>query len=304
MKKFSILFLTAIACLFVVSSCSRQEPVPTGPVQPTIVAVQINEVYARGTAANPDWIEIYNPNASSVDMSGYKVYALAGKNGTKTKKALPAGTTIAAKGYMAVVVNDTVSATGFDLSAAGETVWLENAAGSVIDNVLYPSLGVDSSYARKPDGAATWAVVTPPTRAGANSILPVVVNEVFSRGVPGDLDWMEVYNPNSIPVDISGYKVYDGGGQTGAKPKKEFPAGTVLAPKGFAAITCDTTDASGFGISSSGEDLWLENATGNVIDKVTMIAIPVATNSYGRNPDGSATWQILTTTTRGLPNKP
>lgn len=132
----------------------------------------------------------------------------------------------------------------------------------------------------------------------------VVINEVFSRGVPGDLDWMEIYNPNSVPVDISGYKVYDTGGQSGAKPKKEFPAGTIVPAKGFAAITCDTTDASGFGISSGGEDLWLENAKGAVIDMVSMIAIPVATNSYGRNPDGGATWQILTTTTRAKANKP
>ena len=132
----------------------------------------------------------------------------------------------------------------------------------------------------------------------------MVLNEIFSRGVPGDLDWMEVYNPNTVPIDISGYKVYDIGGQGGTKPKKEFPAGTILPAKGFAAITTDTTDASGFGISSGGEDLWLENASGNVIDKISLIAVPIATNSYGRYPDGSATWQILATTTRGLPNKP
>ncbi len=304
MKTILITLIPVLLCAAIFSSCSREEPALTGPPVAVVVDVKINEVYTRGTATNPDWIEIYNPNASSVDMSGYTVYNLAGKNGTKPKKALAAGTSIAAGGYMTITVNDSGSTSAFDLAAAGETVWLENAAGVVIDNAVCPALGIDSSYARKPDGAATWSVVTPPTKKGANSILPVVLNEIFSRGVPGDLDWMEVYNPNTVPIDISGYKVYDIGGQGGTKPKKEFPAGTILPAKGFAAITTDTTDASGFGISSGGEDLWLENASGNVIDKISLIAVPIATNSYGRYPDGSATWQILATTTRGLPNKP
>ncbi len=289
-------------------SCSRNEPAPSGPPVVEIVPVKVNEVYTRGILSSPDWIEIYNPNSSSVDISGYKVYNLVGKNGTKPKKVLPAGTTIAGKSLYVVVVNDTVSTSGFDLSAAGETVWFENGSGIIIDSVLVPTLGIDSSYARKPDGAITWATVTPPTKGTANSILPIVMNEIFSRGVPGDLDWIEIYNPNATSIDVGGYKIYDVGGQSGVKPKKEIPSGISIPGKGFYVITVDTADAngtaSGFGLSSTGEVVWLENANGNIIDNITFPAMPVTTTSYGRNPDGSTTLQILTTVTKGAANKP
>ncbi len=285
-------------------SCSRTEPAPSGPPTVEVVSVKVNEVYTRGIPSSPDWIEIYNPNSSSVDIGGYKVYNLVGKNGTKPKKMIPAGTSIAGKSLYVVIVNDTVSTSGFDLSAAGETVWFENGSGTIIDSVLTPVLGIDSSYARKPDGASTWATVTPPTKGTANSILPIVMNEIFSRGVPGDLDWIEIYNPNITSIDVGGYKIYDVGGQSGVKPKKEIPSGTSIPGKGFFVITVDTADASGFGLSSAGEAAWLENANGNIIDNVTFPAMPVATSSYGRVPNGSSTWQIMNTISKGGSNVP
>jgi predicted extracellular nuclease len=53
----------------------------------------------------------------------------------------------------------------------------------------------------------------------------VVMNETYTRGVAGDLDWIELYNPQSVAVDVSGYKIYDSGAKAGTKSKKLFPAG-------------------------------------------------------------------------------
>ena len=61
----------------------------------------------------------------------------------------------------------------------------------------------------------------------------VVINEAYSRGVAGDLDWIEVYNTSSAPVDISGYKIYDSGGQSGSKKKKDFTASNINTTKRF-----------------------------------------------------------------------
>ena len=52
------------------------------------------------------------------------------------------------------------------------------------------------------------------------------MNEIYSRGVAGNLDWIEIYNGASTQIDVSGYKIYDNGGQGGTKPKKALPAGT------------------------------------------------------------------------------
>ena len=130
-----------------------------------------------------------------------------------------------------------------------------------------------------------------------------VLNEVWSRGVPTDLDWIELYNPTPTALDISGYKIYDSGGQSGVKEKKGFPVGTVIPGGGYYVIVTDGTAASDFGLSSAGEQVWLEDDKGQVVDTVTFLAMDV-TQSYGRLPDGGTTWQLLSTITRGSANKP
>lgn len=114
--------------------------------------VVMNEVYPHGTSAEPDWIELYNASGAGADISGYKIYDSGGQSGSKPKKVFPQGTTIPSRGFF-VVVTDDGSASGFGLSSSGETVWLENAAGTVIDTVTFPALATNKSYGRYPDGA-------------------------------------------------------------------------------------------------------------------------------------------------------
>lgn len=132
------------------------------------------------------------------------------------------------------------------------------------------------------------------------------MNEIYSRGVAGNLDWIEIYNGAASPLDISGYKIYDIGGQGGTKPKKLFPVGTIIPSKGFHVIITDTADfagdLSGFGLSSNGETVWFEDASGALLDSITFPAMGT-TQSYGRLPDGG-TWQLLNTITRGISNVP
>lgn len=134
----------------------------------------------------------------------------------------------------------------------------------------------------------------------------VVMNEVYSRGVPGNLDWIEIYNPSDLPINIGGYKIYDSGGQGGTKDKKTIPAGVVVPPKGFYVVVTDSNSTSssndGFGLSSGGEQVWLENAAGNLIDTITFLAMET-TQTYGRYPDGQPTWAVLNTITRGTSNR-
>ncbi len=141
-------------------------------------------------------------------------------------------------------------------------------------------------------------------KIGAPSIL---INEIFSRGVAGDVDWVEIYNNSDKSVNISGYKVYDSGGNDGGKPKMEAPAGTIMLPHGFYVfVVDDATTAfpvgSNFGLSSGGEKVWLENATGQVINQVDLPAVTDATHSYGRKPDGSVDFFFLTNRTKGASN--
>jgi hypothetical protein len=127
------------------------------------------------------------------------------------------------------------------------------------------------------------------------------MNEIFSRGTTENPDWIEVYNPTNAVVDISGYKIYDSGGNTGTKPKKEFVAGTTIPAYGYTVIVTDDTSASGFGISNSGEWVWLENTTGTVIDSFLIPAL-AAGQTAARTPDGGVLWKVVNTITRGKSN--
>lgn len=293
MKKNSVLIAVLLALLLTVGIATAQ-------------TVVINEAYSRGVAGDLDWIEVYNTSSSPVDISGYKIYDNGGQSGSKPKKLFPASTILPAKGFAAIIV-DTASfdgdLSGFGIGSGGETVWLENAAGTLIDSSVIPALGIDTSFARIPDGAKTWTKTTPRTKGKTNVFIKM--NEAYSRGVAGDLDWVEVHNSSTASINIGGYKIYDNGGQSGSKPKKLFPNNTIIPANGFAVIIVDTAsfdgDLSGFGIGSGGETLWLENADGLLIDTVAVPALGIDT-SYQRVPDGSNVMMKKTPLTKGASN--
>lgn len=269
--------------------------------------VKLNEIFSQGTAENPDWIELYNESNFEANIGGYKIYDNDGQSGSKPKKEIPAGTVIPAKGFYVIVVDDG-TANGFGLSGSGEQVWLENTTGVIKDDITFPALEATQSYGRYPDGTANWQVLHVVTKGTANDntippppAAPVKMNEIYSRGTVENPDWIEIYNPSTTQVDISGFKVYDSGGNAGSKPKKEFPAGTVIPAGGFFAIVVDDGELSGFGLSSGGEKVWFENAGGVVIDSIVFPAME-ETQSYGRLPDGSDNWQLLNTITKGASN--
>lgn len=258
----------------------------------------MNEIYSRGTTEAPDWIEIYNPGQTQIDITGFKIYDSGGQAGTKPKKEFPAGSIIPANGFLVIVTDDT-AASGFGLSSGGEKVWLENATGTVIDTVTFPAMDITQTYGRYPDGSANMKLLNTITRGTSNVLFKM--NEIYSRGTTEAPDWIEIYNSSAAPVDITGFKIYDSGGMTGTKPKKEFPAGSIIPANGFLVIVTDDTTASGFGLSSGGEKVWIEDAAGLLLDSVAFTAM-TETQSYGRYPDGSPFWQLLNTITRGSAN--
>jgi hypothetical protein len=174
---------------------------------------------------------------------------------------------------------------------------MKTRASQALFGIFLLALVILASCGREEPSLAAPPVVTPGK---------VMMNEIFSRGTPGNLDWIEIYNVGGTSVSLTGYTIYDVGGQGGTKAKKPFPAGTTIPSHGFYVITVDTSTAGttdGFGLSSGGESVWLEDASGVVIDACTFPAMPLETTSYGRYPDGDTTWAIRSTITKGAPNQ-
>lgn len=57
----------------------------------------------------------------------------------------------------------------FKLSRAGETIYLYDAGGNNIDQVAYPAMRNDHSFARIPDGSVTWCYSQDPTPVTSNN---------------------------------------------------------------------------------------------------------------------------------------
>jgi hypothetical protein len=160
MMRFQIrtVFTTLIVLAFLGASSCRDDK-----VEPKVVAegIYVNEIYSSGD----DWIELYNSLESTKDISGYAIYDDATR-----KYLLPSGTSIPAKGFLILNCNDQGAGlnTNFKLSSTGETVYLENATGSLIDKVEFPALDNGQSYARFPDGSASLAITGNTTKGITN----------------------------------------------------------------------------------------------------------------------------------------
>ncbi len=164
----SMLVLIAVSC-------------KTDEVEPIVVeeGVFINEVYSAGE----DWIELYNSLETPKDISGFFIYDDATR-----KYKLPSGTSIPARGFLVIVCNDIGAGleTNFRLSSTGETIYLENAAGILIDKVEFPAMDNGQSYARFPDGSPSLAISGNTTQGASNgtSQAPAVVKVNQSPVVP------------------------------------------------------------------------------------------------------------------------
>ncbi|TWU58699.1 Inner spore coat protein H [Rubripirellula tenax] len=163
--------------------------VPT--VEP--VVIYINEIMASNSStiedpdeagAFEDWVELYNPGATAVDLSGFY---LTDDPTSPTKWQFPAGSTIGADGYLIVWADDEVAQginhAAFKLSAGGESVSLYNIDGTtLVDSVVFGAQTTDVSYGRFPNGASellSLSVATP----GAENINPITVATIATRSV-------------------------------------------------------------------------------------------------------------------------
>jgi len=142
----------------------------------------INEVLASNTTnikddyfENEDWIELYNPNNFSVDISGFY---FTDESTYKTKykiKTTSQQTVIAPHGFKLVWLdNDTTQGVlhgNFKLNGASDSLFLTLPNGmQVIDSVGFTNLASNISYGRQHDGDDTWITFAEPTPNSSNRI--------------------------------------------------------------------------------------------------------------------------------------
>ncbi len=136
----------------------------------------INEVVASNASINTDpdfqgssdWVELYNAGASAVNLGGYH---LTDNISDTLKWAFPAGTMIAAKGYLLVWCDgqNTGLHTSYSLTKTGEEIGLYDIKKQLLDGFVFGAQETDVSYGRKTDGAAEFAFFTKATPGASNN---------------------------------------------------------------------------------------------------------------------------------------
>lgn len=153
--------------------------------------VYINEVMASNTNSikddyfeNEDWIELYNPNNFSVDLSGFYVSNRASNKTRFLIKGSKQQTMIPANGYKLIWLdNDEEQGTlhgNFKLNTTLDSVYLTLPNGlQTVDSIAFNNLASDVSYGREHDGTSNWILFNEPTPNASNRIKEIPELDYF-----------------------------------------------------------------------------------------------------------------------------
>jgi hypothetical protein len=196
---------------------------------------------------------------------------------------------------------------GFALNSDGEALYLYDSGGQLLDSVEFGMQLPDLSIGRT--GRNDIWTLTMPTFGQANIAHPlgdqnaIRINEWLADGlVLFEDDFIELYNPQTAPVDLTGLYLTD---HPVTQPDKYSPGPlSFIGGEGFAVLRADNLNRSGhvdFRLSADNEMIGLFDAGLNEIDKV--IYGPQTTDvSYGRAPDGSDNFGFFELPTPGVSN--
>ena len=200
-----------------------------------VVALTINEIYPAPETGNYEWVELYNNNEITVDLTQYILTDLA-NNKIKIidNIMLPLGFIIAT---CSSVLNNN-----------GDSVFLKSIAGETIEIATYSgSFSSDKSYYKCPDGNGQWftsnmitkntsnypaclaltpniTLVSSPTLAP--TITPtseptptpttkianydnIYLSEAIINPPTGEHEWVEIYNNNDFSVNLVNWYLDD-----------------------------------------------------------------------------------------------
>lgn len=167
-----ILALFACSAVFTFEPDAEPPALAEAPAaEPTLVPIVLNEVQAANdstvmdpTLAFPDWIELYNPGVTTVDLADVTL-----SDGDTTWVG---GGTLAPGARLLLWADgrDIAGHLPFSLDKAGVSLTLTQA-GIVADRLATGQMSGDTAWARYPDGGA-WDFTARPTPGATNGSAP------------------------------------------------------------------------------------------------------------------------------------
>lgn len=111
----------------------------------------------------------------------------------------------------------------------------------------------------------------------------VLINEVMHNPSAGP-EWVELYNPGPLPVDLSGWRIDDA---TIGGPHTLIVEGTVISPGGLLVVPLTSAILN----NGDPDQAQLSDQTGRIVDQSPLTVVP-RDQTIARQPDGEANWQI------------
>jgi len=268
----------------------------------------INEILAHTHGSDPDLIELYydGPPGSWIDLTGKALTDDAAEPNKFVFSSDTVITTIMHPGDYMVLYGDLnthlQNHIGFALYSEGEALYLYDKPISgirhLIDSVVHGPQINDYSIGRV-GYSSVWRL-NKPTFGYANVVQPLgdpyklKINEwLANEEVMFEEDFIELYNPCDLPVDLS--ELYLTENPVTQPAKQKLGPLSFIPAKSYAVFIADDVNNPGhldFKLSSDGEIIGLFDAQLNEIDKV--LYGPQTTNvSQGRSQDGSKHFEFF-----------
>ena len=192
-------------------------------------------------------------------------------------------------------------------TTAGDDLFLYNKLGVLVDSVVFGRQLPDLSIGRVGHDDA-WCL-TVPTLGQDNVAQPlgdagaVKINEWLAVAkTVSAASFIELYNPQVEPVDLSGMYLTDG--PATLPVENRIGPLSFLAGTGYAVFLADKSNNAGhvgFRLSATGGKIRLFDAQTKEVDNVVYGA-QMADVSQGRVPDGASTIAFFSTPTPGAAN--
>lgn len=286
----------------------------SGPLLNEIMAANHNFL-TNAWGHTADWIEIFNPNSTPFDLTGL---SLSDDPNIPGQWVFPAGSIVEGYGFLVVWCDHERPASlslepelnaGVDLDGESDGVWLFNAARQPVDAVQWGFQVSDRSIGRV---GGQWRLLASPTPGASNgapaelgTVTALRINEWMANPASGD-DWFELFNPQSVAVDLSGLSLANSPAVTQLTQSRIAPL-SFIGAGGVTKWVADGNNTqqrnhAGFNLDAQGESILLYSTNLGVLDAV-YYGPQTPGVSQGRLPDGGgAIVSFLETPTPGRSN--
>lgn len=232
--------------------------------------LRINEWMAY-TNSGDDWLELFNSDPAPVALGGL---SLTDSLGVPGLSPIPALSFIGGGGWQLFWADEKTNRgaihVNFKLSAGGESIGLYNGS-QPINTVTFAAQARDVSEGRLPDGTTTVVRFSDTASPGESNYLlltHLVVNELLAHTDPPLEDAVELHNPTSSDLNISGWYLSN---NRSAPRKYVVPNGTIVRAGGFHVFyeyqfDPDPLDPASFTFNSAhGDEAVFSQVVGDVL---------------------------------------